>query len=40
MFRSKRGEIAGGCRRWRAEDVYNMYSLPDVVRMIKSWRDG
>jgi hypothetical protein len=37
MFEPKRDDLKGGWRRTRNEDLYNLYSLPDIM-MIKSNR--
>jgi hypothetical protein len=38
MFRSKRDDMTGGWRKLRNEELHNMYSLPSIIRMIKSSR--
>jgi hypothetical protein len=34
----KRGEIKGGWRKLNNEELHNLYSLPSLSEMIKSWR--
>jgi hypothetical protein len=36
MFGQKRDEVTGGCRKLHNEELHNLYSLPSVIRMIKS----
>jgi hypothetical protein len=38
IFGEKRDEVTGGWRKLRNEELYNLYSSPSVVRMIKSRR--
>jgi hypothetical protein len=38
IFGSKRDEETGGWRKLHNEEFHNMYSLPSVIRMIKSRR--
>jgi hypothetical protein len=38
IFRPKREEVAGGCRRLHNEELHNLYVLPNVIRVIKSGR--
>jgi len=38
IFRPKRTEIIGNWRKVHAEEHRGLYSSPNVVRMIKSWR--
>jgi hypothetical protein len=38
IFVPKRGEIIGGWRKLHNEELHNLYSLPDIIRMMKSWR--
>jgi hypothetical protein len=34
IFRPKRGEIIGGWRKLHNEELHNLYSSPDIIRMI------
>jgi hypothetical protein len=36
IFGSKREDVAGGCRRTYNEEFHNLYTLPNVVRVMKS----
>jgi hypothetical protein len=38
IFGSKRGEVTGGWRQLYNEELHNLYSLPSVIRMMKSKR--
>jgi hypothetical protein len=38
IFGPKREEVAGGWRRLHNEELHNLYTSPDVIRMIKSRR--
>jgi hypothetical protein len=38
IFGPKRDEMLRGCRKLHNEELHNMYSSPDVIRMIKSRR--
>jgi hypothetical protein len=38
VFGPKRDEIMGGCRKLHNEELHNLYSLPSIIRMIKSRR--
>jgi hypothetical protein len=38
IFESKRDEISGGWRKLHNEELHNFYSLPHIIRMIKSKR--
>jgi hypothetical protein len=38
MFWSKRDEVTGEWRRLRNEELYALYSLSDIIPMIKSVR--
>ena len=38
MFGLKRDEVTGDWRRLHSEELYNVYCLPDIIRMIKSRR--
>jgi hypothetical protein len=38
MFGSKRGEVTGEGRKLHNEELYNLYSSPDIIRQIKSRR--
>jgi hypothetical protein len=35
MFGSERGEVTGGWRKLQNEELHNLYSSPDIIRMIK-----
>jgi hypothetical protein len=37
-FRPKKKEVAGGCRRLQYEEPHNLYTSPNLIRMIKSRR--
>jgi hypothetical protein len=37
-FGLKRDEVMGGWRKLQNEDLHNLYSLPSIIRMIKSRR--
>jgi hypothetical protein len=36
MFGPKRDEVTGECRKLHNEELNNLYSAPNIVRMIKS----
>jgi hypothetical protein len=36
IFRPKRDEVKGKWRKFHNEEINNFYSLPNIVRMIKS----
>jgi hypothetical protein len=38
IFGLKKDEIIGGWRKLHNEELHNLYSLPNVIRMIKSRR--
>jgi hypothetical protein len=39
ISQSKRDEVTGGWRKLRNEELHNLYSSPNIIRMIKSrWR--
>jgi hypothetical protein len=40
IFRPKRDEVTGGWRKLRNEEIYDLYSSPSIIRMIKSRRTG
>jgi hypothetical protein len=41
IFGKKRDEVTGDWRKLRNEKLHNLYSLPSIIRMIKSRRmDG
>jgi hypothetical protein len=35
IFEPKRDEVAGGWRKMHNEDLRNLYSSPNIIRMIK-----
>jgi hypothetical protein len=38
IFGPKRDEVTGGCRKLRNEELRDLYSSPNIIRMIKSRR--
>jgi hypothetical protein len=38
IFGPKREEVAGGWRRLHNEELYNLYTSPNIIRVIKSRR--
>jgi hypothetical protein len=38
IFQLKRDEVTRGRRKLHTEDLHNLYSLPSIIRMIKSRR--
>jgi hypothetical protein len=38
IFGPKRDEVMGGWRKLHNEELYNLYSLPSIIRMMKSRR--
>jgi hypothetical protein len=36
IFGPKRDEVTGGWRNLHSEELHNMYSSPNIIRMIKS----
>jgi len=36
IFRPKRDEVTRGCRKLHYEELNDLYSSPDIVRVIKS----
>jgi hypothetical protein len=38
IFGSRRDEMTGDWRKLRNEELHNLYSSPDIIRMIKSRR--
>jgi hypothetical protein len=38
IFRPKRDEMTGDWRKLHNEELHNLYSLPSIIRMIKSRR--
>jgi hypothetical protein len=34
IFELKRGEVVGGCKKLHDEELHNLYSSPDIIRMI------
>jgi hypothetical protein len=37
-FEPKRDQMVGGWRKWHNERFYNLYTLPNIIRLIKSRR--
>jgi hypothetical protein len=40
IFGPKRDEVTGECRRLHNEELYDLYSSPCIIRVIKSSRMG
>jgi hypothetical protein len=38
IFGPNRDEVTGGCRKFYSIELDNLYSLPNIIRMIKSRR--
>jgi hypothetical protein len=38
IFGPRRDEVMGDCRKLLNEELHNLYSSPDIIRMIKSSR--
>jgi hypothetical protein len=38
IFGLKRDEVTGGCRKLHNEELHNLYSLPSIIRILKSKR--
>jgi PAS domain-containing protein len=38
IFGLTREEVAGGCRRLHNEELHNLYSSPNIIRVIESRR--
>jgi hypothetical protein len=38
IFESKMNEVTGGWRKLHNEELHNLYTLPSIIRMIKSRR--
>jgi hypothetical protein len=38
IFRPKRDEVTGDWRKIHIEEIHNLYSTPNIIRMIKSRR--
>jgi hypothetical protein len=38
IFGSKKDEVSGGWRKQHNEKLHNLYSSPNIIRMIKSRR--
>jgi hypothetical protein len=38
IFGSKRNEMTGGWRKLHNKELHNLYSSPNIIRMIKSRR--
>jgi hypothetical protein len=37
IFGPRRDEVTGDWRKLHNEELHNLYSLPNIIRMIKSW---
>jgi hypothetical protein len=40
IFAQERNKVTGGSRKLHNEELHNVYSLPSIIRMIKSRRMG
>jgi hypothetical protein len=38
IFGPKRNEVMGDCRKLHNEELHNLYSSPNIIRMIRSRR--
>jgi hypothetical protein len=38
IFGPRRGEVAGGCRKLHNEELHNLYSSPNIIKILKSRR--
>jgi hypothetical protein len=38
IFGPERDEVMGSYRKLHDEELHNLYSSPDVIRVFKSWR--
>jgi hypothetical protein len=38
IFGTKRDDVTGECRKLHNEELYNLYSSPDIIRKVKSRR--
>jgi hypothetical protein len=38
VFDPKTDEMTGDCRKLHNEELHNLYSSPNIIRIIKSWR--
>jgi hypothetical protein len=38
IFGPKRDEVVGEWRKLHSGELHNLYSSPDIIRQIKSWR--
>jgi hypothetical protein len=38
IFGPRRDDVTGDCRELHNEELHNLYSSPDIIRMIKSRR--
>jgi hypothetical protein len=38
IFGPKRDEVTGEWRKLHKEELHNLYSSPDIIRQVKSWR--
>jgi hypothetical protein len=38
IFGPKRDDVMGEWRKLRSEELHNLYSSPDIIRQVKSWR--
>jgi hypothetical protein len=36
IFKPKKKEVTGECRELLSEELYNLYSSPNIIRVIKS----
>jgi hypothetical protein len=40
IFGPERSEVTGVWRKLHREELHNLYSSPDIIKTIKSWRMG
>jgi len=40
IFGHKREEVKGGCRKLNNEELHNLYTSPNIIRVIKLRREG
>jgi hypothetical protein len=38
IFGTKRDEVTGEWRKLHNEELHNLYSSPDIIRQVKTWR--